>query len=135
MTAAFPHRQGATKGKPQHKLNSLSLAIMVGEMVDGPFTVRSLMETSGLGRASVYRFMRTFHAKGVVHIGGWEKDAAGRVCVPVYTLGRGKDAKRPTKSKEQVNRDYAQRKRLRGATQGLTAPLARNPFAGLGAQA
>lgn len=133
MTAAVPPRRGTPKGKPRHRLNSLCLAIMVGEMVDGPFTVRSLMETSGLGRVSVYRFVRTFHAKGVVHIGAWEKDAAGRMFVPVYTLGRGKDLKRPTKSKEQINRDYALRRRLRNTAQGLTAPLARNVFAGLGA--
>lgn len=119
----FPHRTGAPKGKPQHKLNALTLAIMLEEMLDGPFTTKALMEVSGLGKSAVYRFVRTFHAKNVVHISGWDKDTAGRVCVPVYTLGRGRDAKRKAKSKEEVNRDYAQRRRLKKMADGLNARL------------
>lgn len=119
----FPHRGGAPKGKPQNKVNALSLAIMLGEMLDGPFTVKSLMEVSGLGKTSLYRLLRTFHAKKVVHISDWEKDAAGRVCVPVYSLGVGKDAKRQTKSKQEVNLAYVRRKRQKVAAHCLTTPI------------
>ena len=118
-----PNRAGAPKGKPQHKVNALTLAIMLEEMLDGPLTFRSLADVTGLGKASLYRHLRTFHAKGVIHIANWDKDAAGRVCVPVYELGRGKDARKRPKSKQEINREYAQRKRLRIAAEGLTMPL------------
>lgn len=122
--SGFPHRGGAPKGKPQHKLNALSLAIMLEEMLEGPFTTQNLVEVSGLGKTCVYRFLRTFHAKSVVHISGWEKDSAGRVCVPVYTLGRGKDVKRKIKSKAETNREYIERKRMKEVAEGLNARLA-----------
>jgi hypothetical protein len=122
--SGFPHRTGATKGKRQHGINALSLAIMLEEMLDGPFTTRNLMEVSGLGKSSVYRYVRTFHARSVVHISGWEKDAAGRALIPVYSLGRGSDAKRKNKSKAEINRGYAERKRMKLVADGLNARLA-----------
>lgn len=119
-----PNRAGPPRGKRQHKLNTLTLAIMLEEMQEGPFTIRSVMDVSGLSLSTMYQVMRTFREKGIVHISGWDKDAVGRICIPVYTLGKGKNVKRKLKSKEDINRDYAQRKRMRRLAESINTSLA-----------
>lgn len=70
------------------------------------------------------RLINTLHAKGVIHVSAWERDAKGRMAIRVYSLGHGKDAKKPApKSRAAVNRTY----RVKRAN----APLVGTPWSGL----
>ena len=98
--------------KKQVKLNALMFAMMLEELLSGPCTAQHLADYTGMYVLTVQRTMRAMYGRGVVHIAGWERDLAGRHTVRVFGLGAGKDAKKPIKSRTQMNRDYLARKAM-----------------------
>lgn len=109
--------------KEQARLNYLAFTGFIEELVSGPSTSAALTEVTGLHFRTVNRLLRLMHERKLIHVSGWEKDALGRIGVRVYSFGAGKDAKRPNKPREQVNRDYRER--------AANAPLKGTPFYGL----
>jgi hypothetical protein len=57
-------------------------------------TVPDLSEQCGIYRSVLYRMLKTMRKQCAVHVCGWERDALGRY-VAVWTLGEGKDARKP----------------------------------------
>lgn len=111
--------------KRQTRLSRYSFAAILKEMQAGPSTVSDLQRASGMTSRYLMAMLREMRKQGVAHVSGWEKDAIGRVGVAAWSLGAGKDARRPNKPRQQVNRDYrASRQR---------EPLKGTPFYGLGA--
>lgn len=92
--------------RPQVKVNAMSYAIMLRNMVDGVFTCRELAEITGLNVLTVYQYTREMHKQGAVHIAHYEPDSRGRHNIKVFRLGVGQDAKRPkmTGAQKQVRR-------------------------------
>lgn len=113
------------KKKRQTRLSHVTFAMVLEELLSGATTCKTIAEHSGLSHRYVCQLFRTFHARKVVHIAGWEKDSLGRIAVVAYGLGPGKDAKRPSKPRQQVNREYRVRRDR--------SQLAGTPFYGLGA--
>jgi DNA-binding transcriptional ArsR family regulator len=116
---------GARLGKPQVRLSHITFALLLEEFMSGPCTAKHLAEHTGMGHRSMCTLIRTLKAKKLVHIGAWEKDSIGRIAVPVYALGTSADARRPRKTREQINRDYR--------TRANREPMKGTPFFGLGA--
>lgn len=81
----------------------------------GPASARSLAGISDLHIVTVYDLLRALHSYKVVHIAAWEKDSRGRDAIAVFALGPGDDAKRQTKSRTQIARDYRARKKALAA--------------------
>ena len=113
--------------KRQTRLSHESFTAILEQMLAGPSTATELTQASGMTQRYINQLIRTMHQRKVVHVSGWEKDAIGRVAVKVWTLGHGKDAKRPNKPREQVQRDYRAKRRM--------DPLKGTPFYGLPVQA
>lgn len=113
------------KKKRQTRLSRHSFAAVVGEMLAGPCTAQDLVRASGMTHRYILTMLRTMREKQVAHVSGWEKDAVGRIAVATWSLGAGKDAKRPTKARQEINRDYRASMQRR--------PLKGTPFYGLGA--
>jgi predicted ArsR family transcriptional regulator len=109
--------------KGQVRLSHLTFALVLEELVSGPTTAQALAEHSGMLPKTVRLLLRTMKAKKLVHIAAYDKDTLGRCNLTVYGFGPGRDAKRPTKPRAQVNREY--RRRAAGSV------LAGSPFAGL----
>lgn len=114
--------------KGEVRLSHLTFTLLLEEMLSGPCTAKALSEHTGMGHRVMCRLVRTMHAKKVVHVAGWEKDAIGRVAVKVWQLGHGRGAKKPNKPRAEVNRDY----RARASRAESMAALVGTPFAGLG---
>jgi hypothetical protein len=117
----------APKRSKDVRVGYIAFALCLEELLSGPCTARALAEHSGLHYRTACRLLRTMHDKKVAHIAGWEKDSLGRCAVAAYGLGPGNDAKRTTKSREEVNRGFRSRR--------AAAPMNGTPFAGLGARA
>jgi hypothetical protein len=109
--------------KRQIRLSHITFTLALEEMLAGPFTCVEISEHTGMTHRYVCRMVKIMHAKKVVHISGWGKDSKGRAGIRVFSLGPGRDAKRPTKDRTVVNRNY--RNRVAGRV------LAGTPFAGL----
>lgn len=91
------------------RLNAICFALAIEELVCGPCTKDQLMEATGLGRATILRLITALHRRGLIHVSGWDADSVGRLMIAVYSFGRGKDVKRPTKPREAINRSYRQK--------------------------
>lgn len=101
------------------RLSHLTFALFLEELMAGPCTTTSLVETTGLKRQTVNVILSTMHKRKVVHISGWENNAAGRSSVRVFALGQGRDAPRKPKSRLEINRAF----RARQAISSLAAAV------------
>lgn len=77
------------------KVNAMSFAIMVRNMIDGVYTCQDLADITGLHLTTVYQYTRELHNAGAAYITHFEPDARGRHNVKVFKMGIGTDAKRP----------------------------------------
>lgn len=119
----------STRRKPGtrrgHKVNALTFAILVKLLYEGTRTCYELAEETGLHKLTVYDWTRIMHEQGVLHICMWEGE--GRSSMRIFKMGPGKDAPRPTKTREQIAADYRARQkakqllqRMAGSTEGET---------------
>lgn len=76
------------------KTGVLSVAKMVRRLMDDSQTVYTLADHTGLHPVTVRRFMKAMIKERAAHVCAWERDARGRECTPVYTLGEGRQAPR-----------------------------------------
>lgn len=76
------------------KVNAMSYAIMLKNMIDGDNTCFDLAEITGLHVLTVYYYCRELHKQGVIHVSHYEPDVHGRHTTKVYKFGPGRDAKR-----------------------------------------
>lgn len=108
------------------RVNAMTAAHMIGEMLDGPSSAKMLSEVSGMQLPSVWRWMRALHKAGVIRIVGWERDQQGSFRIALYQLGRGKDAPKPSKmtNAERLRR-YRAKIRRTDLAQALTSPLSK----------
>lgn len=107
MTEQHPRKRSKVR------LNGLLFAMMLEELLSGPCTSEVLAEHTGLCLRTVRKTLQALHERKLVYIAAWEKDSIGRQAqVKVYAFGQARDAKRPTKSSSQVQRDYRARKVL-----------------------
>lgn len=116
--------RGSARGTSKPRLNSILFAMLLEDLMEGPSTWTELSEKTGLCRGSVLAAIRAMKDRKLVHIAGWERDAAGRINVPAFQLGRGRDAVKPVKTRAAVNRDQ----RAKSASSALRGTA----FAGLG---
>lgn len=105
------------------KLNADKFAALLDEFLSGPCTSTDLAEAAGMSPRYMNRLLRAMKKRGVIHVAAWGKDSIGRINIKVWALGHGKDARKPAKPREQVNREYRTR-------QGREA-LKGTPFYGL----
>jgi hypothetical protein len=90
-----------------HKVNQEAYAVLIKELMQHPCTPQDLADVSGLHPLTVRDLMRTFRRHKIVHIAAWE--ANNRTAV--WSLGKGRDAKKPTKTRAQIAADYRARKK------------------------
>jgi predicted ArsR family transcriptional regulator len=76
------------------KVNAMSYAIMLKNMMEGDHSCFELAEITGLHVLTIYQYCRELHKQGVIHICRYEPNERGRHTIKVYKLGQGKDAKR-----------------------------------------
>lgn len=98
------------RGKYQVKLNAVMFAMMLEDLLAGPCTAQDIAQHTGMNILTVQRTFRQMYARKVVHISGWEQDAQSRWVIRVFSLGAGKDKKRPPpKSEAQRRREWREK--------------------------
>ena len=95
------------------KLNQLHYALLIKYLMETPATAYELSEEIGLHIRTCRELMSLFRKHKIVHISGWSEDKAGKIQIPIYSLGEGKDKKRVTKSDVLRNKIYRDNKKLR----------------------
>lgn len=90
----------------RRRLNAVSIAKLIKAMQEEAVTVHELVEVTGLCLFTVRHYVLTLHREQACHIKHWEQDSRGRFTTPAYTLGVGKDAKRPKMSESERAKRY-----------------------------
>lgn len=99
-------KPGSRRG---HKVNALIFSMLVKLLYEGTRTCAELAEETGLHKLTVYDWTREMHRQGIIHICMW--DGEGRTSVRIFKMGPGRDAKRPTKTRDQISAEYKARKK------------------------
>lgn len=106
-------------------LNANAYSHFIARAMRGNATRFDLFMASGLGPVLIGKLIDQLRARGatgngtgryndVLHIESWKLDARGYPTLAAYTLGPGVDAPKPVKTREQIVRDYLERRRARG---------------------
>lgn len=77
------------------RVNAIAIANLLIGLQDGCHTCHDLSELTGLQIQTVRHYLKTLHAKGIIHICDWSEDVRGSRILKVFTLGTGKDMPRP----------------------------------------
>ena len=105
------------------KVNQLHYALLIKSLMESPATVYELTEEIGLHIRTCRELMNLFKKHQVVHISGWAEDKAGKIHIPIYSLGYAKDKKRITKSGALRTKTYRANKKLREMTLSTLQPV------------
>ena len=108
------------------KVNQLHYALLIKSLMESPATVYELTEEIGLHIRTCRELMNLFKKHQVVHISGWAEDKAGKIHIPIYSLGEGKDKKRITKSDSLRVKTYRTNKKLREMPLSTLQPVREN---------
>ena len=98
------------------KLNQLHYALLIKYLMETPATAYELSEEIGLHIRTCRELMNLFKKHQIVHISGWSEDKAGKIQIPIYSLGEGIDKRIATKSDVLRNKIYRNNKKLREMT-------------------
>ena len=86
---------------------------MMWTMLQSGATKNEIVEQTGIAYLGVGSFINDLHADGKVYISTWQKDALNRWSQAVWTLGEGKDAKKPRISNKDKCKLYRERSMIR----------------------
>lgn len=75
------------------RINAMTFAHLVDGLLIGG-SLAELAEYCGLHYVTTCRYVRELRKRGVIHVESWQKDSRGYNTIPVYLMGRGKDAKK-----------------------------------------
>lgn len=84
-----------------------------------PGSERDVKERTGLGTATVHRWLKDLHSSGEVHIGAWEAHPHGAPFVKVYHVGPGADV--PCGMKAKTGREIRKAMRQSGDWEDVKA--------------
>ena len=108
------------------KVNQLHYALLIKSLMESPATVYELCEEIGLHIRTCRELMNLFKKHQIVHISGWAEDKAGKIHIPIYSLGYAKDKKRITKSGSLRTKNYRENKKLREMILSTLQPVLGN---------
>ena len=79
-----------------------------------PGNLNTITASTGLGRTTVWRWLKDIHQAGESHITSWSRTEGGGPFLPTYTAGPGADAKcklKPLTQAQKTARHMAKAKR------------------------
>ena len=101
------------------RINAIAFAELICALADGG-SFEEIAEHSGWSLRVVYGYVNALHKRGQVHIESWAPDRAGRMCVKVFKLGPGKDARKKRVSPTESCRRWRQKLAARATFDALT---------------
>jgi len=97
----------------QVKVNALSFAHLVREMLAGEYTCEELAERTGLHYVTVLRYTREMHKAKSAYIYAWRMNDKKQYVLKVYKIGGGMDARKPRAALTPAQRTQKYRAKLR----------------------
>jgi hypothetical protein len=95
------------------KVNAMSFALLVKEMLAGVYTCAELAERTGLHYVTVLNYTRAMHKAGSAHIVGWRRNKLHRYVLKIYGIGNMPDARKPYEAKTTAQRTQKYRMKLK----------------------
>jgi len=95
------------------KVNAMSFALLVREMLAGSYTCQELAERTGLHYVTVLTYTREMHKAGAAHIRAWRMNEKRQYVLKVYGIGDMQDARKPRAALTPAQR--TQRYRMKNA--------------------
>jgi hypothetical protein len=99
--------------KNQVKVNAMSFALLVKEMLAGEYTCEELAERTGLHYVTVLNYTREMHKAGSAHICAWRMNHRKQYVLKVYGVGDRMDAEKPRKAMTSAQRQLKYKSKLR----------------------
>lgn len=96
LTARLP--KGSTRGRTVRKMNSLSIAKLMAEMLREPdgLTYEEMEDITGLSQSVIRDYVFAMRQEGICHVKAWVEDGRGARTRKQWAIGMGKkDAPRP----------------------------------------
>lgn len=104
--------------------NASAYVTLFTALIAGDHTRRELVRLSGLGTNTVAKVVIILRRRGLIHVGGWDRDTLGRYTVAVWAWGAGKDAKPPPPRTCKERREAARKRALQDViVQGVRGTL------------
>ena len=97
----------------QVKVNALSFAHLVKEMLAGEYTCEELAERTGLHYVTVLHYTREMHKAGAAYICAWRMNHRKQYVLKVYGIGNRDDARKPRAALTPAQRTQKYRAKLK----------------------
>ena len=105
------------------RINQLSNAKLIRLLLEGELPAIALAAESGIHYTTVLAYIKALHVEGAVYIDHYEPNSRGAMCVKVYKLGIGVDAKPPTLTDAQRGKRYRQTVKARALHHAMTGAV------------
>lgn len=99
--------------KTQVKVNAMSFALLIKEMLGQSYTCAELAERTGLHYVTVLNYTRELHKARAAHICAWRMNDQKQYVLKVYGIGHMYDASKPRKAKTPAERQIKYRAKLK----------------------
>jgi hypothetical protein len=97
----------------QVKVNAMSFALLVREMLAGEYTCEELAEKTGLHYVTVLHYTREMHKAGSAYICAWRMNHRRQYVLKVYGIGNRDDARKPRAAMTPAQRQIKHRAKIR----------------------
>jgi hypothetical protein len=99
--------------RKQIKVNAMSFAILVREMLAAELTCEELAEQTGLHYVTVLHYTREMHKAGSAYIAAWRMNHLKQYVLKVYGVGSRADVDKPRKAMTPAQRTQKYRAKLK----------------------
>jgi len=97
----------------QIKVNAMSFALLIKELLEQSYTCAELAERTGLHYVTVLNYTRELHKAKAVHISAWRMNERRQYVLKVYGIGHMSDAEKPRQALTPAQRAQRYRAKLR----------------------
>jgi len=95
------------------KVNAMSFALLLKEMLPGEYTCEELAERTGLHYVTVLRYTREMHRAGSAYIRAWRMNERKQYVLKVYGIGDREDVDKPRIAMTPAQRQLKYRAKLK----------------------
>ena len=75
------------KNRPLAKINALSYAALIRELIEVPSSYHDLAEATGLAYTTIREAIYAWHIQKIVFVAGYKEDVLGRRSIKLWSFG------------------------------------------------
>lgn len=97
----------------QIKVNAMSFALLIRDILEGQYTCEELAQRTGLHYVTVLNYTRQLYKVKAIHVHAWRMNAKRQYTLRIYAIGDKPDALKPRKAMTTAERTYRYRMKLK----------------------